>query len=157
MAEMEQTLVIAKPDAVQRGLVGEVLGRFERRGLQLVACQMLRVDRALAEEHYAEHRGKPFFAGLVSFITSSPVVAAVFAGPGAITLVRATIGSTNPANAPLGTIRGDFALDVGRLRKRRPRDRPVVRAERPPRLAAHPSALARGVSRIRPHCARAGE
>ncbi len=114
MAEMEQTLVIAKPDAVQRGLVGEVLGRFERRGLQLVACQMLRVDRALAEEHYAEHRGKPFFAGLVSFITSSPVVAAVFAGPGAITLVRATIGSTNPANAPLGTIRGDFALDVGR-------------------------------------------
>lgn len=114
MATMEQTLVIAKPDAVQRGLVGEIFGRLERRGLKLVACQMLQVDRALAEEHYAEHKGKGFYEGLVSFITSSPVVAAVFTGPGAIATVRSTVGATNPANAAPGTIRGDLGVDVGR-------------------------------------------
>src|SRR5947209_9552050 len=99
VAEIERTLVIAKPDAVQRGLVGEILGRLERRGLQLIACKMMQVDRALAEQHYAEHQGKPFFEGLVSFITSSPVVVALFAGPGAIATVRKTNGATNPANA----------------------------------------------------------
>ncbi len=114
MAEMERTLVIAKPDAVQRGLVGEIIGRLERRGLQLVACKMINVSRALAEEHYAEHKGKPFFEGLVSFIISSPVVAAVFAGPGAIAIVRKTNGATNPANAEPGTLRGEFGVDVGR-------------------------------------------
>lgn len=114
MAEIERTLVIAKPDAVQRGLVGEIIGRLERRGLQLVACKMIVVDRALAEEHYAEHKGKGFFEGLVSFITSSPVVVAVFAGPGAIALVRKTNGATNPASAEPGTVRGDLGVDVGR-------------------------------------------
>jgi nucleoside-diphosphate kinase len=114
VADMERTLVIAKPDAVQRGLVGEILGRLERRGLQLIACKMMQVDRALAEQHYAEHQGKPFFEGLVSFITSSPVVVAVFAGPGAVATVRKTNGATNPANAEPGTVRGDFGVDVGR-------------------------------------------
>ncbi len=114
MAEMERTLVIAKPDAVQRGLVGEIVGRLERRGLQLVACKMINVSRARAEEHYAEHKGKPFFEGLVSFITSSPVVVAVFTGPGAIATVRKTNGATNPANAEPGTVRGDLGVDVGR-------------------------------------------
>jgi nucleoside-diphosphate kinase len=114
VADMERTLVIAKPDAVQRGLVGEILGRLERRGLQLIACKMMQVDRALAEQHYAEHQGKPFFEGLVSFITSSPVVVALFAGPGAIATVRKTNGATNPANAEPGTVRGDLGVDVGR-------------------------------------------
>jgi len=114
VAEMERTLIIAKPDAVQRGLVGEVFGRFERRGLQLVACRMLLADRALAEEHYGEHRARPFFESLVSFITSSPVVAGVFAGPGAIAIVRATIGGTNPATSAPGTIRGDLGIDINR-------------------------------------------
>ena len=114
MAEMERTLVIAKPDAVQRGLVGEIVGRLERRGLQLIACKMINVSRALAEEHYAEHKGKPFFEGLVSFITSSPVVVAVFAGPSAIATVRKTNGATNPTNAEPGTVRGDLGVDVGR-------------------------------------------
>lgn len=114
MAEIERTLVVAKPDAVQRGLVGEVFARYERRGLQLIGCKLMQVPRALAEEHYAEHKGKPFFAGLVSFITSSPVVAAVFAGPEAIALIRTMNGATNPANAAPGTVRGDFGVDVGR-------------------------------------------
>ncbi len=114
MAEIERTLVVAKPDAVQRGLVGELLARYERRGLQLIGCKLMQVPRELAEEHYAEHKGKPFFAGLVAFITSSPVVAAVFAGPGAIAMIRTTNGATNPANAAPGTVRGDFGVDVGR-------------------------------------------
>ncbi len=114
LATMEQTFIIVKPDAVQRGLVGEVLGRLERRGLKLVACKMLRAERALVEEHYAEHAGKGFYEGLVSFLSSSPVVAAIFEGPGAIAMVRTTIGATNPLNAAPGTVRGDLAVDFGR-------------------------------------------
>lgn len=105
---------MVKPDGVQRGLVGEILGRFERKGYKLVALKMLRIPRELAEQHYGEHRDKPFFAGLVSFITSGPVVAAVLEGRGVIAGVREMMGPTDPAKAPPGTIRGDFGLDVGR-------------------------------------------
>ncbi len=114
MAEQERTLVIAKPDAMQRGLVGEILARLERRGLRIEWLKLLQIDRALAERHYAEHQGKPFYEGLVSYITACPVVVAVFAGPNAIAAVRSTIGATNPSNAAPGTIRGDFGLEVGR-------------------------------------------
>ncbi|HEV3124438.1 MAG TPA: nucleoside-diphosphate kinase [Candidatus Dormibacteraeota bacterium] len=109
----ERTLVLVKPDGLQRGLVGEIIGRFERRGLQLVGLKLMRIDTALAEQHYAEHRAKPFFAGLVSFITSAPVVAMVWEGPGAVPMVRAMMGATNPANAAPGTIRGDLAVALG--------------------------------------------
>ena len=111
---MERTLILVKPDAVQRGLIGEVLGRLERRGLRLVALRLMQVDEALARRHYAEHEGKPFFAGLVDYITSSPLIAAVFEGPDAIAAARQTMGSTNPVEAAPGTIRGDLALEVGR-------------------------------------------
>ena len=111
---MERTLILVKPDAVQRGLIGEVLGRLERRGLRLVALRLLQVDEALARRHYAEHEGKPFFAGLVDYITSSPLLAAVFEGPDAIAAARQTLGATNPVEAAPGTIRGDLALEVGR-------------------------------------------
>ena len=111
---MERTLILVKPDAVQRGLIGEVLGRLERRGLRLVALRLMQADEALARRHYAEHEGKPFFAGLVDYITSSPLVAAVFEGPDAVAASRQTMGSTNPVEAAPGTIRGDFALEVGR-------------------------------------------
>ena len=111
---MERTLILVKPDAVQRGLIGEVLGRLERRGLRLVALRLTQADEALARRHYAEHEGKPFFAGLVDYITSSPLVAAVFEGPDAVAAARQTMGSTNPVEAAPGTIRGDFALEVGR-------------------------------------------
>ena len=111
---MERTLILVKPDAVQRGLIGEVLGRLERRGLRLVALRLMRADEALARRHYAEHEGKPFFGGLVDYITSSPLVAAVFEGPDAITAARQTMGATNPVAAAPGTIRGDLALEVGR-------------------------------------------
>ncbi len=114
MAEQERTLVIAKPDAMQRGLAGEILARLERRGLRIEGLKLLQIDRALAERHYAEHQGKPFYEGLVSYITACPVVVAVFAGPNAIAAVRSTIGATNPSNAAPGTIRGDFGLEVGR-------------------------------------------
>ncbi len=114
MAEQERTLVIVKPDAMQRGLIGEIIGRLERRGLRLEGLKLLQVDRALAERHYAEHEGKPFYEGLVSYITACPVVVAVFAGTGAIATVRSTVGATNPANAAPGTIRGDLGLEVGR-------------------------------------------
>ncbi len=114
MAEQERTLVIAKPDAMQRGLAGEFLARLERRGLRIEGLKLLQIDRALAERHYAEHQGKPFYEGLVSYITACPVVVAVFAGPNAIAAVRSTIGATNPSNAAPGTIRGDFGLEVGR-------------------------------------------
>jgi nucleoside-diphosphate kinase len=110
----ERTLIIIKPDGVQRGLVGEILGRLERRGLQLVALKFMRIDRPLAERHYAMHHGKPFYEGLVSFITSGPVVAGVVAGPSAIEVVRSTMGGTNPAASGPGTIRGDFAVSIGR-------------------------------------------
>lgn len=107
---MEQTLVIVKPDGVQRGLVGEIVGRFERRGLRIVAMNMLQLDRPLAERHYAVHQGKPFYAGLVDYITSGPVVAFVVEGPDAIAVVRKMVGKTRPNEAESGTIRGDFAV-----------------------------------------------
>ena len=114
MADMEQTLIIVKPDGVQRGLVGEIIGRLERRGLKIVALQMQHVDRATAEKHYGEHQGKPFFASLVDYITSAPVVVMVLEGPQAVSAARATIGSTRPVEAGPGTIRGDLGLMVGR-------------------------------------------
>lgn len=109
----ERTLVLVKPDGVQRGLVAEVIGRFERRGLHLVALRLLLMDRALAERHYAEHVGKSFFEGLVGFITSAPVVAMVWEGPGAVALVRSVMGATDPKNSAPGTIRGDLAVSIG--------------------------------------------
>ena len=101
-----------KPDAVRRGLVGEVLGRVERKGLRLIAVQLRTLDRATAEEHYAEHRGKPFFDALIGFITSAPLVSAVAEGPRAIETWRAMMGATDPVKATPGTIRGDFGLIV---------------------------------------------
>jgi nucleoside-diphosphate kinase len=109
----ERTLVLVKPDGVQRRLVGELISRFERRGLHLVALKLLRMDRALAERHYAEHVGKPFFAGLVDFITSAPVVAMVWAGDDAVAQVRSMMGATNPSAAAPGSIRGDLAVTIG--------------------------------------------
>jgi nucleoside-diphosphate kinase len=108
----ERTLVLIKPDGVQRLLVGRVLARFEDRGLKLVGLKLVHVDRALAERHYAVHREKPFFGGLVDFITSSPLVAVALAGPNAIAVVRAMVGATRPHEATPGTIRGDFALET---------------------------------------------
>jgi nucleoside-diphosphate kinase len=109
---VERTLIIVKPDGVQRGLVGQVLGRFEARGFKLAGLKMMQISRQLAERHYAEHQGKPFYEGLVAFITSSPAVVGVVEGPGAIAVVRAMMGATNPANADAGTIRGDFAVTM---------------------------------------------
>jgi nucleoside-diphosphate kinase len=106
----EQTLVLIKPDAVERRLAGEILARLERRGLEIRAAKLLTVDRALAEEHYAEHNEKPFFAELVAFITSAPTLALVLEGESAISVVRTTMGATNPTDAAPGTIRGDLAL-----------------------------------------------
>jgi len=111
---VERTLILVKPDALQRGLAGEVLSRFERRGLRLVGLRLVHIDEALARRHYAEHEGKPFMEGLVSFITSAPVVAAVLEGPHAVAAVRQTMGATNPLEAATGSIRGDLALDLGR-------------------------------------------
>jgi nucleoside-diphosphate kinase len=109
---MERTLVLIKPDGVQRQLVGRILARYEDRGLRLLGLKLVRVDRDLAERHYAAHRGKPFFPGLVDFITSAPLVAAAFDGPNAIGVVRAINGATRPHEAAPGTIRGDFALET---------------------------------------------
>ena len=109
---VESTLVLIKPDAVRRSLAGEILARFERRGLTLRQAKLLVVDRPLAEEHYAEHREKPFFGELVDFITSAPTLALVLEGEGAIAVVRSTMGSTNPAESAPGTIRGDLALSM---------------------------------------------
>jgi nucleoside-diphosphate kinase len=109
----ERTLVLIKPDGVQRSLVGQVIDRFERRGLHLVGLKLMRVDRALARRHYAEHEGKPFFESLVTFITAAPVVAMVWEGPGALAVVRTMMGATNPAAAAPGTIRGDLAVSIG--------------------------------------------
>ena len=111
---MERTLVLVKPDGVQRGLIGEVVSRLERRGLKLVAMKLMRVDEALARQHYAEHVDKPFFHGLVEFITSAPLVAMVWEADNAIEAVRKTMGETSPAASGPGTIRGDLALDIGR-------------------------------------------
>ena len=110
--DMERTLIIVKPDGVQRGLVGQILSRFEQRGLKLAGLKLMRISRELASQHYAEHQGKGFYEGLVSFITSSPVVVGVLEGPNAIALTRTMMGATNPANATPGTIRGDYALVV---------------------------------------------
>jgi nucleoside-diphosphate kinase len=110
----ERTLVLIKPDGVARSLVGEVLGRIERKGLRIVALELRTLDRATAEAHYAEHVGKPFFADLVAFITSGPLVAAVVEGPDAIVAWRAMMGATNPVNAAPGTIRGDLAVETQR-------------------------------------------
>jgi nucleoside-diphosphate kinase len=107
---LEKTLILIKPDAVQRGLAGEILGRFERRGLDIREAKLLTVDRRLAEEHYAEHREKPFFGELVEFITSAPTLALVLEGEAAISVVRTTMGATNPTQADPGSIRGDLAL-----------------------------------------------
>lgn len=109
----EQTLVLVKPDGVQRGLMGEIVGRLERRGLHLVGAKFLRISEQTAAEHYAEHSEKPFYGGLVSFITSSPVLAMVWEGDGAVAMVRTMMGATNPAQAAPGTIRGDLAVSMG--------------------------------------------
>lgn len=108
----ERTLVLIKPDGVARGLVGEVLGRIERKGFRIVALEQRVLAREVAEEHYGEHRDKPFFADLVAFITGGPLVAAVIEGPSAISSWRAMMGATNPANAAPGTIRGDLATET---------------------------------------------
>ncbi len=110
--QTERTLVLIKPDAVQRGLIGEIITRFERRGLHPAGIKLMQVTTAMAERHYGEHKGKPFFAGLVEFITSSPVVAMVWEGPGAVALVRTMMGTTNPQSSPPGTIRGDLAVSL---------------------------------------------
>ncbi len=109
---VERTLVLIKPDAVQRGLAGEILARFERRGLQIREARLVQVDRDLAERHYAEHAEKPFFGELVEFITSAPTLALALAGEGAIATVRRTMGATNPADSEPGSIRGDLALSM---------------------------------------------
>ena len=114
MASVEQTLVLVKPDGVQRGLVGEILGRLERRGLKITGLRLQTIDRALGERHYAEHAGKPFHEALVQYISSGPVVALVMEGPDAIAVTRSTVGATNPVSAAPGTIRGDLALMIGR-------------------------------------------
>jgi len=111
---MERTLVIVKPDAVQRGLIGAIVERFERRGLKVVGLKMMQIDEPLARRHYAIHEGKPFFAGLIRYITSAPVVVMVLEGNRAIEVVRATMGSTNPVQAAPGTIRADYAMEIGR-------------------------------------------
>lgn len=110
---MERTLVLIKPDGVQRGLVGELLARFEHRGLHLIGLKLSLIQRELAEIHYAEHRERPFFEAIIEFITSSPVVAMVWEGPNAVSMVRSMMGPTNPATASPGTIRGDFGIDIG--------------------------------------------
>jgi nucleoside-diphosphate kinase len=112
--ERERTLFLVKPDGVQRALVGEILKRVESRGLKIVALKLMRVTPEIAERHYGEHKGKPFYQGLVDFITSSPIVAAVLEGPNAVEAVRATNGLTNPLKAAPGTVRADLGLDTGR-------------------------------------------
>ncbi|MDI3502420.1 MAG: nucleoside-diphosphate kinase [Archaeoglobi archaeon] len=111
---MERTFLMIKPDGVQRGLIGEIIKRIESKGLKIVAMKMMRVSRELAEKHYEEHRGKPFYEGLISYITSSPVVAMVVEGKNAVQVVRKMIGATDPLEASPGTIRGDFGMEIGR-------------------------------------------
>ncbi len=112
MSDVDSTLLIVKPDAVRRGLIGEILSRVERKGLRIDDLRMMTVPRDLAERHYAEHREKPFFADLVDFITGGPVVVARLSGREAIAVLRAMMGSTDPATSPLGTIRGDLGLEI---------------------------------------------
>uniref|UniRef100_A0A7J2TLX7 Nucleoside diphosphate kinase n=1 Tax=Archaeoglobus fulgidus TaxID=2234 RepID=A0A7J2TLX7_ARCFL len=111
---MERTFVMIKPDGVQRGLIGEAISRLEKKGLKIVAIKMLKIPKEMAEKHYEEHRNKPFFNSLISYITSGPVVAMVVEGKNAVKVVRKLVGATNPAEAEPGTIRGDFGLDLGR-------------------------------------------
>jgi nucleoside-diphosphate kinase len=111
---VERTLVLIKPDGVQRALMGEIISRLERRGLLLVAARFQSVDRPLAEKHYAVHQGKPFYDGLIAYITSSPVLAMVWQGPSAVAAVRQTMGATRPTEAAPGSVRHDFGLTVGR-------------------------------------------
>ena len=111
---MERTLVLVKPDGVQRGLIGEVISRLEQRGLRLTAAKFMQVSKNLAETHYAIHKGKPFYDGLIQYITSAPVMAMVWEGPKAIAAVRQTMGATRPTEAAPGSLRHDFALEVGR-------------------------------------------
>ena len=110
----ERTLVLLKHDAIQRGLVGEIVARLEKTGLRIAAMKLMKVSEALARTHYGEHEGKPFFPGLIEFITSGPIVAMVLEGPRAIEITRKTMGKTDPAQSAPGSIRGDFGLDVGR-------------------------------------------
>jgi len=114
MMEKERTFVMIKPDAVQRGLIGEIISRFERRGIKIVAMKMVQVSRELAEKHYAVHKGKPFFEPTVKYITSSPVVAMVLEGVKAISMVRQMMGKTDPQEAASGTIRGDYSQFIGK-------------------------------------------
>lgn len=129
---MERTLVLIKPDGVQRGLVGVIIGRFERRGLKLVGLKLIQIDEALARKHYAVHEGKPFFVGLIKYITSAPVIAMVWEGPKAIEVVRRTMGATKPEEAAPGSIRADFAVVIGRN---------LVHGSDGPETAAHEVAL----------------
>ncbi len=111
---MERTLILVKPDGMQRGLAGEIIARLERRGLRIVGLRMFQMEDGVARRHYAEHEGKPFFGGLISYITSGPIIAAVLEGTGAVEVVRKTMGATAPAKAEPGTIRGDLGLEMGR-------------------------------------------
>jgi nucleoside-diphosphate kinase len=110
---MERSLVLIKPDAIQRGLAGEIISRLEKKGLKIVAMKMLHMDKNLAQRHYAVHKGKAFFDDLVNFITSSPIIAIVFQGKNAVEIIRRIMGETDPAKASSGTIRGDFGIDIG--------------------------------------------
>ncbi|MHB8585538.1 MAG: nucleoside-diphosphate kinase [Thermoplasmatota archaeon] len=114
MPPAERTFVMVKPDGVARALVGEIVARYERRGLRVAGLKLMRVPRSLAEQHYAEHQGKPFYAGLVNYITSGPVVAMAIEGKNAVAIVRSMNGATKPQDAAPGSIRGDFAIDIGR-------------------------------------------
>jgi nucleoside-diphosphate kinase len=110
---MERSLVLIKPDAIQRGLAGEIISRLEKKGLKIVAMKMLHMDKNLAQRHYAIHKGKAFFDDLVNFITSSPVIAIIFQGKNSVEIIRQMMGETDPAKARMGTIRGDFGIDIG--------------------------------------------
>lgn len=112
--DLERTLVLVKPDGVQRGLVGRIIGKFEATGMKIVGMKLMHVSDTLAQRHYAEHEGKPFYAGLVDYITSAPVVALCLEGPDAIAITRKLMGATNPSDAPPGTIRGDFGVEISR-------------------------------------------
>lgn len=107
---MERSLIILKPDTIQRGLAGQILARFESKGLKIIGMKMIRISRDLAERHYAEHKGKPFFEDVVGYITSGPVIVGVLAGPSAVTVIRQMLGATDGRKAPPGTIRGDFSI-----------------------------------------------
>ncbi len=111
---MERTLILVKPDGVQRGLIGEIVGRFERRGLKLIGMKFIQMSTELAERHYGIHKGRPFYDDLVAYITSGPIVAMAWEGNDAIKAARNTIGATNPVEANAGTIRGDFGMEIGR-------------------------------------------